>query len=217
MNVFCTSRPQDLAGLVPKSRIICHESHLSFLKLKKMRAKYVFFVCWHWIIPKKVYDQFHCVAFHMTDLPFGRGGSPLQNLLLRGIYHTKLSAFKVGTGFDRGPVYLKEDFCIGAGSAGGIYRRAHIIAVKMAKEICKGKIIPVPQVGKPTVFYRRSPWESRLPETFGNIAQAYDFIRMLDADGYPKAFVGFGRIRAEFNNARKRKGIVVAKVVFKNE
>jgi len=28
----------------------------------------------------------------MTDLPFGRGGSPFQNLIARGIYDTKIIA-----------------------------------------------------------------------------------------------------------------------------
>ncbi len=27
--------------------------------------------------------KFECVCFHMTDVPYGRGGSPLQNLIIR--------------------------------------------------------------------------------------------------------------------------------------
>ena len=37
----------------------------------------------HWSykkIPKEIFNNYRCVVFHMTDLPYGRGGTPLQNL-----------------------------------------------------------------------------------------------------------------------------------------
>ena len=40
----------------------------------------------------------------MTDLPYGRGGSPLQNLIVRGHKETKISAIKVVKELDAGPV-----------------------------------------------------------------------------------------------------------------
>ena len=46
----------------------------------------------------------------MTDLPFGRGGSPLQNLIVRGYKSTKLTAIKVQSGIDTGDIYLKKPF-----------------------------------------------------------------------------------------------------------
>ncbi len=53
----------------------------------------------------------------MTDLPFGRGGSPFQKLIVREIYDTKISALRVENGLDTGDIYLKEDFNIAIGSA----------------------------------------------------------------------------------------------------
>jgi len=46
----------------------------------------------------------------MTDLPFGRGGSPLQNLIERGIKKTKISAIKVDGGIDTGDIFFKRDW-----------------------------------------------------------------------------------------------------------
>ena len=63
---------------------------------------------WSYIIPKDIFNLFNCVVFHMTDLPFGRGGSPLQNLIIRGYEKTKISALKVTNGIDSGPIYLKK-------------------------------------------------------------------------------------------------------------
>jgi len=48
----------------------------------------------------------------MTYMPYGRGGSPLQNLIVRGYRHTKLTALRMVEEFDAGPVYLKEDLCL---------------------------------------------------------------------------------------------------------
>ena len=44
----------------------------------------------------------------MTDLPYGRGGSPLQNLIMMGKRNTKLTAFKCVKKLDSGPIYLKK-------------------------------------------------------------------------------------------------------------
>jgi methionyl-tRNA formyltransferase len=55
---------------------------------------HVFFPHWSWKIPATVHRGFECVIFHMTDLPFGRGGSPLQNLIVRGIERTQLTALR---------------------------------------------------------------------------------------------------------------------------
>ena len=42
--------------------------------------------------------------------------------------------------------------------------------------------------------------------------QVYDHIRMLDAAGYPPAFVEIGDLRLEFGGARLRPGAIEASV-----
>jgi methionyl-tRNA formyltransferase len=54
--------------------------------LAALDPRYVFFPHWSHRIDSAIFERFECVIFHMTDLPFGRGGSPLQNLIARGIY-----------------------------------------------------------------------------------------------------------------------------------
>ena len=44
----------------------------------------------------------------MTDLPYGRGGSPLQNLILDNKQKTMISAFKMTERMDEGPIYIKK-------------------------------------------------------------------------------------------------------------
>jgi methionyl-tRNA formyltransferase len=76
--------------------------------LSTLSPTWIFFPHWSHIIPENVYGSFKCVVFHMTNLPFGRGGSPLQNMIIQGLTHTKLSALAVGQGIDTGPVYCKR-------------------------------------------------------------------------------------------------------------
>ena len=42
-------------------------------------------------VPEEIYNNFECVIFHMTDVPFA-GGSPLQNLITRGVMPNEISA-----------------------------------------------------------------------------------------------------------------------------
>ena len=60
------------------------------------------------IILTKIYENYESILFHMTDLPYGRGGSPLQNLITNKIYNTKITAIKVSKELDEGDIYLKK-------------------------------------------------------------------------------------------------------------
>lgn len=84
----------------------------------------------------------------MTDLPYGRGGSPLQNLIVRGLTATKLSALRVEVGLDTGPVYLKMDLSL-SGTAEEIFVRVNKLVGKMIVEIIQNNLQPVPQEGDP--------------------------------------------------------------------
>ena len=136
----------------------------------------------------------------MTDVPFGRGGSPLQNLIVRGHTKTVVSALKMNEGIDSGPVYLKCELDL-TGSALDIFKRTAPVCFDMMHKIQMEEITPAEQEGKPTIYRRRTPAESRIPESF-SINKLHDFVRMLDAPGYPKAFLSYGDFRIEMFNAR---------------
>ena len=182
--------------------------------LKSIKPDLIFIPHWSYIIPKDIYEKFECIVFHMTDLPFGRGGSPLQNLISRGIYSTKISALKVEKGIDTGDIFLKENLEL-KGSATEIFRRADYIIQKMIIFILENKIKPVPQKGKVTIFKRRTPKQSDIIN-LETLQKVYDQIRMLDADGYPKAYLENKFLKFEFNDANfKNKNEVIATVKIK--
>lgn len=189
--------------------LITRKEDLTYPVLKRINPVYVFFPHWSWKIPEEIYNNFVCIGFHMTDLPFGRGGSPLQNLIVRGIYETKVSAFRVTKEMDAGDIYLKRDLNLD-GAAKEIFERMSSIVYEMILEIVNKKIVPRPQQGEVVLFKRRTPAESDI-SSLNNIQKIYDYIRMLDAEGYPPAFIETQHLRIEFSDAQLKNNTIIAK------
>jgi methionyl-tRNA formyltransferase len=190
---------------------ITDKEAFSFKQLNQIKPDKIFIPHWSYIIPEVIYVTWTCIVFHMTDLPFGRGGSPLQNLIIRGFKETKISAIKVNKGIDNGDVYLKKSLSL-EGTAYEIFKRANPIIREMIFEIIEFKIKPKPQIGEPLIFARRKPEQSNI-SSLNTLDEVYNYIRMLDCEGYPNAFVEIGNFRFEFNRASlKENKLIIADV-----
>ncbi len=217
LHVIATTRPWHAAFPERLSALTGHEfclisskSDLTYDRLSELRPHYIFFPHWSYIIPPEIFKNFECVIFHMTDVPFGRGGSPLQNLIARGIYETRISALKCEAQVDAGPVYMKRPLSL-HGSAEEIYLRAADAVAEMIVKIVQNEPIPVEQQGKVICFQRRRPEEGNLAQ-LKDLRQVFDYIRMLDAEGYPKAFLDTEHFRLEFERASLKQDYVQADV-----
>ncbi|MFW3407089.1 methionyl-tRNA formyltransferase [Aliarcobacter butzleri] len=188
--------------------LITNQEELIYENIEKLNPKYIFFPHWSWIIPSEIYENYECILFHMTDLPYGRGGSPLQNLIMNKIYNTKISAIKVSKDLDEGDIYLKEDFDISKGSAKEIFENAsNIIFKNLIPNIISQNIVPTRQNGKVVIFKRRTPEQSDINSLKElSINNLYDFIRMLDAPSYPKAYIKLDKIKIEFTEVTLKNG-----------
>ncbi len=169
-------------------------------ELDKIKPEKIFIPHWSHIIPASIYKKYECIVFHMTDLPFGRGGSPLQNLIVRGYKETKISAIKVVKEIDAGDVYLKRSLSLD-GSAIEIFKKSALIIEEMIKYIIDNDVNPIPQQGVPVVFKRRKPSDSNI-DSLSSLKDIYDYIRMLDCEGYPNAFLENEHFRLEFSRAK---------------
>ena len=179
---------------------ITSREEFTFEKLKEISPDFIFIPHWSYIIPTEIFTNFKCVVFHMTDLPFGRGGSPLQNLISRGIKKTKISAIKVSEGIDEGDVYLKSDLDL-FGSAFDIFCRSSEVIFEMINYMIQNPITAVPQKGEVSYFKRRKAEESNIYD-IASLNQIYDYIRMLDCEGYPNAYIENDSVKYEFFNAK---------------
>lgn len=190
--------------------LINHPEQLTVEALENIQPRYVFFPHWSYIIPNDIFSQFECVIFHMTDVPFGRGGSPLQNLIVRGFEETKMTALKCVAELDAGPVYLKKELSL-KGTAEQIFQQADGVIESMIQEIVNQEPVPYPQDGEVTVFKRRKSEEGNI-QALTELRQVYDYIRMLDAEGYPSAFLETNHLKLEFCRANFQGNEVMAEV-----
>ena len=193
--------------------LVSEEALLNLDYLRAIGPKAIFFPHWNWKVSKEIVSSFECVAFHAAPLPFGKGGSPIQNLIARGFSETKLTAFRMKPGFDDGDIYLQRDLSL-SGSAHEIFLRISKLAASMIKDIITDWPTPVPQVGEAVTFKRRTPEQSRLDAT-PDLQKIYDHIRMLDAPEYPRAFIEIEGARIEFSDAELLDGSVRATATFR--
>jgi len=200
----------ELRPLPGRWKYIGSPDDLSFDSLAEVSPRYIFFLHWSWKVPEELVNRFECVCFHMTDVPFGRGGSPLQNLIVRGRRETKMTALRMSREFDAGPVYMKEKLSL-EGSAEEIYLRAARLSAKMIQRIIQFGPKPQPQRGNPVSFKRRKPEESEI-RTIASLEELHNFVRMLDAEGYPRAFLQHSGFRFEFSRSALYDGRIVADV-----
>lgn len=187
-----------------------HKEDFSNEKLLNLNPEKIFIPHWSYIIPESVYSAHECIVFHMTDLPFGRGGSPLQNLIVRGMDKTKISALRVVGEIDAGDIYLKKDLSLD-GSAQDIFNRSVDVIYDMIVEIIEQNPKPIKQEGEVVQFERRKPEQGNLKE-LQSLEEVYNYIRMLDADGYPPAFLEVNNLRLEFSKAKLGDSNVTAQV-----
>ncbi len=209
--LLVSSRPwnDDLPERLSK-RLGCNFHHIrsqsefTLDAVASLEPEWIIVPHWNHLIPEKIWSRWPTVIFHMTDLPYGRGGSPLQNLIKRGHFTTMLSALRCCSGLDSGDVYMKEPLSL-SGSAEEIFLRADALMELMIERLIREKPIPQPQVGEPVFFKRRKPMQSNLAECpAGNLAAWQDHIRMMDADGYPHAFIDSHGMRLEFRRVCRR-------------
>ena len=170
---------------------------ISYLKRKK--PEIIFFPDWSWIIPNEIISNYKCICFHESNLPKFRGGSPIQNQIIRGITKTKTTAFIMNEKIDAGDIILQKNLSL-EGSIQEIFSRMYENDYSLILKIINGKYRRKKQSGKPTSYSRRKPKDSELKSLNHSKNYLYNFIRMLE-DPYPNAFVRIGKQKLIFKKA----------------
>jgi len=217
--IIITKKKWDLNNFKKLKKNIFVLDKVNIIKIKRINPKIIFFIHWSKFIDKSIFEKYLCIQFHSSNLPKGRGGSPIQNQIMLNIKKTKISAFKVSEKLDSGPICIQGDLSL-QGNALDILSKMEAKSVQMIKKIIKTKNLKFKkQKGKPSFFKRRKPSESKINAyKTKTINELYDFLRMLDAPGYPKAFIKLNKFKFSFNDIKIIKNKINAKVeITKNE
>jgi methionyl-tRNA formyltransferase len=183
-------------------------------KLMEYKPDFIFFPHWNWKIDKEIYENFKSIVFHTAPLPFGRGGSPIQNLIIKGFKVSPVNAILVGAEIDAGDIIASKEVSL-EGNLSDIFARISTIVADLILEILQGNAIPSPQIGIPVIFKRRTSADNIIPNSNIDLDGVYDRIRMLDAPDYPKASIQHGNLLIEFSDSRLLNGTLIAQATFK--
>ena len=194
LNIF-----QKLQKRYKNFHLITKKESLTYSRVKKINPNYIFFPDWSWIVPKEIIDNYQCVCFHESNLPKFRGGSPIQNQIIRGMKKTKTTAFLMNSKIDAGDIILQKDLSLN-GNIKQIFDRMEKNDFTMICKIIQGKFKRRKQKGTATFYKRRNPKQSELKDLKYSNEYIYNFIRML-TDPYPNAFLKFGGKKIIFRSA----------------
>lgn len=168
--------------------------------LEKINPEYIFFPHWNWKVPQEIFSKYECVAFHTAPLPYGRGGSPIQNLIVRGHVTAPVVALKMTDILDGGPIYGAIEISLD-GSLDSIFHRIAVAVQKLILLICNEGPTPSEQNGIPVIFQRLTSKDNELGSNL-TISEIYDRIRMVDGLDYPRAYIINGLTCIEFTEAK---------------
>ncbi len=204
--VFCAYRKWslELFEIINKKHkgfhLIKSPKQLTYKKIQKINPKFIFFPDWSWIVPKEIFQNFTCICFHEANLPKFRGGSPIQNQILRGIQKTKTTAFLMNEKLDGGDIIMKKDLSL-KGNLSEIFERMKKNDLAILEKIISGNFNSYKQKGKSSSYKRRKPSDSELKSLNHSKIYLYNFIRMLQ-DPYPNAFIKVGKHKIIFKSAK---------------
>lgn len=132
------------------------------------------------------------VVIHESDLPKGRGWSPMTWQILEGKNTIPIVLFEANSKIDSGKIYLKDEIILEG------HELIDEIRLKQAMktiELCDRFIHLYPdiinegvlQIGEPSFYPRRTPKDSRL-DVSKTIEEQFNLLRVVDNDQYPAFF-----------------------------
>lgn len=164
-------------------------------ELEAAGVKVALFYGWSWLVPAEFLAKFKCVCLHPSMLPKYRGGSPIQNQIMRGENQGGVSLFFMTEGLDDGDVIAQAPISL-EGELDEVTARIGAAGAKLSKvmlaRFAKGDFSATPQdQSQVTEFKRRKPADSELKlDDLAKMTarEVHDFVRCLQ-DPYPNAFI----------------------------
>lgn len=193
-NSWSVSRNEQL---VARLRSGGHDASLVHDVSKAPKADIAAFLNCERIIPAHERARFRtCVVVHASDLPRGRGWSPLTWSILGGASTITLTLFEAADEVDSGPIYLQQELRFEGHELidelrDAVARGSEALIVEFAS---RWPDVPgQAQVGDPSHHARRRPADSRL-DPDRSLRESFNLLRVVDNERYPAFFEHAGYI-----------------------
>ena len=130
------------------------------------------------------------IVVHASDLPKGKGFSPLQWQILEGSNEIPLTLFEVVEGMDAGPYYIKETLhCDGTELLDELREKMALAINEMCLRFVaqRDTLEAIPQSGEETIYRRRRDADDEL-NIHRSIAEQFNHLRIADNEAHPLYF-----------------------------
>lgn len=167
----------------------------------KRKVDYILFIGWSWIVDPRIIKSIPCYAFHPSNLPEYRGGSPIQSQIMSGVTETYGTLFRMSDQVDAGGIVYRYRLSL-KGDMDELFTNLKYCVVNLVtwfnnwggqqRDLYKKWPQGEPQdEEKSTWFPRRQPEDSEITMdelTNESDEYLYNKIRMLGTP-YPNAFI----------------------------
>ncbi|WAS04155.1 hypothetical protein LQF76_08925 [Gloeomargaritales cyanobacterium VI4D9] len=144
-------------------------------------------------VEQKIIDKYNIsLVVHGSNLPKGRGWSPVSWQILEGINKIPIVLFKATSKIDAGKIYLRDEIEL---EGHELIDEIRYKQVQKTIQLCERFITLYPnilaegfdQVGEPTYYRRRVPYDSKL-DISKSIESQFNLLRIVDNENYPAFF-----------------------------
>ena len=157
-----------------------------------------FYLSYGRIVKQECLNKYrHNLVVHGSDLPKGKGWSPLTWLILEGAHRLPVTLIEAVAKVDSGPIYAQKWIELQGNELVGELRASQ---AKATQELCSWFVDNfwsaarqgVTQTGDETFYGRRGPEDSRL-DIEASLADQFNLLRVVDNTRYPAFFEIRGR------------------------
>ena len=151
-------------------------------------GEFLFLISCTQFVEREVRDRYkHVLVLHESDLPKGRGWSPVAHQVLGGAGRIVVSLIEAEDKIDSGAVWAKEH-CIIPRHALADEILTHVFRAKtmLISRALIGRIEKLEQYGEPTYYKKRAPEDCELDPN-KTIAEQFDLLRICEPR-YPAFF-----------------------------
>jgi methionyl-tRNA formyltransferase len=171
--------------------IIASRDEYSDNFVKEYNPDFILFYGWSWIVSEHIISDYKCIMLHPSKLPEYRGGSPIQNQIIRGEKNSAVTLFLMNEKIDSGPILFQEPISL-SGSLDDIFNRIQELGYKGTMQYLSNPIEGVKQIEEEATYFSRrteKDGEITLEELNEQSSEyIYNKIRMLQ-DPYPNAYL----------------------------